>query len=514
MPPTEDQGYFSFSPLAVEHPERDMCSGTGDASSDSGYDENRSRLSLHPPRDSLPPPPRIRSASASSLGRALRTHSAQSSRSILLYPGQTTTALLPHSCSCSRPHLLLGDRRSRSAIDFSLPVPEPRPVADPLRVSRTQAYLGDKGHSTSCPNTGIPKDRDGERYHSVALSKLEAELDHYYQGDCCHTCPAHSVRPSNCSKRPSFLSIDTSHIHQSSTSSPLETSKTRRFATPRTPKFVQHALDHLKDHNPLRTRVAQLVVPTHVHLPTPILPIIHLLLIIAHLVLSALIPYLLVKWFIQPLVLWVIALVTIALEGFYLVPGIVLESIALLRRRPIESAWLQSGINLFIMILALAPHSVTVFLLFTATQVPECPSAILYKPPEFANFETHLRWSTCAVLPRVTIMGLVNLVVLLCEIIVTGFAVGLDYRIQRKEERRHARILAKESTLHVKAVSNMKDMKFRRRRTWWRETPEERATKTTKIRQRRWTTGVGRLLWDIEGFVHRRKAKQREARAK
>ncbi|WVF72926.1 hypothetical protein IAT40_007744 [Kwoniella sp. CBS 6097] len=474
--------------------------------------QSRERPSLLPPRNSLPPPPRIRSASTT----GSRTFSAQSSRTILLTPGNVGIA--PHTYTCSHLH----DQRSRSEsrIDFSLPVPVPMPMPISLSTSRINSY----GGMASFPDTASERVR--ERCRSAALNKLEANTDD--PGDYSYSdlsCPCRSLRANN-SNRPSFLSIDTNHarLHQSpsSTSSPLETRKSQtgrgRFKTPRTPRFVQHALDHLnlKDHkhNPLQSRFAQMVVPTHVHLPTPILPIIHLLLIIAHLILSALIPYLLVKWFIQPLVLWVIAVVTIALECFYLVPGIVLELIGLLRRKPIESAWLQSGINLVIMILALAPHSLTVFLLFTANQVPECPSVILYKEPKVANFETHLRWSTCAVLPKVTMMGLVNLVVLLCEIIVTSFAVGLDYRIQRKEERRHSKMFARESTSNMRLDEKEVEQKKKRRRTWWRETPEDRARAIAKIRRRRWTTGVGRLLWDIEGFVHRRKAKQREERAK
>ncbi|OCF38054.1 hypothetical protein I316_00278 [Kwoniella heveanensis BCC8398] len=482
-------------------------------------ERSRRRPSLLPPRNSLPPPPRIRSASSSAPNTARdlgsRALSAQSSRSILLSPGQSTAATA-HTCTCSHPHRHSHRSKSESRIDFSLPLSPPLPV--PVLADRPSSYMYAGSDASPGAATVIAR----ERHRSAALSKLEANANDHTMTHDDMTCPHRPRLAASTSVRPSFLSIDTSHVHHllrkdghsSSSSSPLETSKTSRFKTPRTPKFVQHTINHLtlKDHNPLRTRFAQMAVPTHVHLPTPILPIIHLLLIIAHLVLSALIPYMLVKWFVQPLVLWVIAVVTIALECFYLVPGTVLEFIGLLRRRPIESAWLQSGVNLVIMILALAPHSLTVFLLFTANQVPECPSAILYKPPKVANFETHLRWSTCSVLPRVTMMGLVNLVVLLCEIIVTSFAVGLDYRIQRKEERRHSKILARESTADMQLDD--KEVKKKRRRTWWRETPEERANNSVKIRRRRWTTGVGRLLWDIEGFVHRRKAKQREERAK
>nr|XP_019044037.1 hypothetical protein I302_07317 [Kwoniella bestiolae CBS 10118]OCF22967.1 hypothetical protein I302_07317 [Kwoniella bestiolae CBS 10118] len=276
--------------------------------------------------------------------------------------------------------------------------------------------------------------------------------------------------------------------------------------TPRTPKqFIQ---DHFTLKTPkvpftARTLPIPVPIPTHINLPTPIMPVIHLLLVVSHLVLSAILPYLLFKNFIQPLVLWIITTVTVVLQCVYLLPGIFLELIGILRRRPIDSAWLQSGLHLVIMILSLAPHGAAVFLLIIANQVPECPSALIYRPPDLPNFESHLRWSACEQLPKVTMIAMVNLVVVCCEIITTSVAVAVDYRIQRKEEKRQS--------LDLGHTTGEKAGKMRRRKTWWREKDDEGSRR--KVRWRRWTTGVGRLLWDIEGWVHRRKAQREEEKS-
>ncbi|WVR07573.1 hypothetical protein IAU60_004615 [Kwoniella sp. DSM 27419] len=270
------------------------------------------------------------------------------------------------------------------------------------------------------------------------------------------------------------------------------------------------------------------------------MPIVHLILITTHLILSTIVPYLLIKWFVQPLVLWIICAATLCLELVYLVPGIIIELIGLIRRRPVGSAWLQAGNNLVIMILALLPHSLTAFLLLTATQVPSCPSALFYTPPKFATFESYLRWSTCAALPTITVLSMVNLVTVLLQVIVTATAIGIDCRIQKKRERERERVrlsvvtagtapASLRGTLSDRAESGVKSyrpklLKKRRRLSEWRESTETPPALSTPIARiapwpnaqteplglwatsqprRRWTTGVGRLLWDIEGYVRR-----------
>ncbi|WRT70132.1 uncharacterized protein IL334_007126 [Kwoniella shivajii] len=262
--------------------------------------------------------------------------------------------------------------------------------------------------------------------------------------------------------------------------------------TPRTPaQFIQDRLSSLPN-----------VIPTHRHLPTPIMPVIHLMLITAHLILNAMIPYLLVQNFIQPLVLWIITVVTALLESVYLLPGIFLEVIGLFRRKPIDSAWLQTGVHLVIMVLSVAPHAATVFLLIVANQVPACPSALIYKEPGVPNFESHLRWSACEALPKVTMISMVNLVVVGCEIVVSSVAIAMDYRIQKKEDRRRSKITDE-------LEDSEKEKRRKRRRTWWREKEQ----KTKKKARRRWTVGVGKLLWGIEGHIHRAKDRKAEQKA-
>ncbi|WWC64475.1 uncharacterized protein I303_107085 [Kwoniella dejecticola CBS 10117] len=277
--------------------------------------------------------------------------------------------------------------------------------------------------------------------------------------------------------------------------------------TPRTPKrFIQDHITIKTPRLPVPLTAARIPIPvpipTHVNLPTPVMPVIHLLLIVAHLILSALIPFLLFKNFIQPLVLWIITTVTVVLQCVYLLPGIVLEAIGLLRRRPIHTAWLQSGLHIVIMVLSLIPHGATVFLLIVSDQIPECPSALIYRPPALPNFESHLRWSTCKQLPKVTLVALVNVIIVSVEIIVAGMAVTIDYRIQRQEERRHSVDVLEEIA---------KARKRRRRKTWWKDDPNDEIYH--KMRRRRWTAGTGKLLWDIEGYIHRKKAKESEEKA-
>jgi hypothetical protein len=71
------------------------------------------------------------------------------------------------------------------------------------------------------------------------------------------------------------------------------------------------------------------------HIRRPILPAIHLLLIITHLILIVLTPYFLVKYIIQPLVLWLILGVMVVMSALYFLPGICLELVGLVRGRPV-----------------------------------------------------------------------------------------------------------------------------------------------------------------------------------
>ncbi|WWC72111.1 uncharacterized protein I206_106071 [Kwoniella pini CBS 10737] len=276
------------------------------------------------------------------------------------------------------------------------------------------------------------------------------------------------------------------------------------------PKKTKTPMNFIQDHMSVKTPKLPIPltatkipipipIPTHINLPTPIMPLIHLSLLVIHLIFSALVPFLLFKNMIQPLVLWIITTVTVVLQCVYLLPGIFLEAIGLLRRRPIVTAWLQSGLHIVIMILSLIPHSATVFLLIKSDQIPSCSSVLFYKPPEIPNFESHLRWSTCKELPKVTRIALVNVVIVCIEIIVASVAVSVDYKIQRIEEKRHSVDLLAEIA---------KVRKKRRRKTWWKERPDD--TVYGKIRRRRWTVGTGKLLWDIEGYIQRKKAKQTE----
>lgn len=70
------------------------------------------------------------------------------------------------------------------------------------------------------------------------------------------------------------------------------------------------------------------------HIHRPILPIIHLFLVATHLALASIVPYFLVKYLIQPLVLWIIVVVCLLLQVLYLLPGTILEIVALIRGRP------------------------------------------------------------------------------------------------------------------------------------------------------------------------------------
>ncbi|WWC91806.1 uncharacterized protein L201_006753 [Kwoniella dendrophila CBS 6074] len=302
--------------------------------------------------------------------------------------------------------------------------------------------------------------------------------------------------------------------------------------TPKTPKqFIQ---DHIRAAKiPLTSTSSKfnISIPTHIDLPTPIMPIIHLLLLASHLVLSALIPYLLVKHFIQPLVLWIITLVTVILQCIYLLPEIVLELIGLIRCRPVESAWLQSGLHLVIMILSLVPHAATLMLLVVADQVPKCPSSFIYKPLDVPNFENHLRWSACHILPKVSLISMINLVILMFEIISTISIIGIDYRLQKKEEDYQSNLIQERNDMNYDHSTTNKKIAARNRKYWWKIKSSTNNTNDDdddddddgevgsqikhkqRISRRRWTTGTGKLLWDIEGYVNRKRARNAEAKA-
>ncbi|WWD19714.1 hypothetical protein CI109_104178 [Kwoniella shandongensis] len=245
---------------------------------------------------------------------------------------------------------------------------------------------------------------------------------------------------------------------------------------------------------------AQHMPMPHLHLSTPILPIVHLLLLLTHLVLSILLPYTLVTNIIQPLVLWVILCATLVLESIYLLPVIVLETIGLIRRRPVESAWLQAGIHLTLTITSIVPQLLAVGLLLSANQIPSCPSILFYQQPTVPNFESYLRWSSCAVLPKVTVMGMMNVVVLLCEVVLTGGAVGVDYGIQKREAK--DRIEKVHTALEGISVTEKK--------------VEEDLIQPLELEDmgvrpgRRWMIGVGRLLWGIEGAIYHQRKIDRE----
>nr|XP_019001330.1 uncharacterized protein I203_06035 [Kwoniella mangroviensis CBS 8507]OCF64791.1 hypothetical protein I203_06035 [Kwoniella mangroviensis CBS 8507] len=139
----------------------------------------------------------------------------------------------------------------------------------------------------------------------------------------------------------------------------------KRMKTPKTPKkFIQ---DHFTLKTPrmpvpftAKSLPIPVPIPTHINLPTPIMPIIHLLLVISHLVLSALLPHLLFKNFIQPLVF-----ISLVVYGFGFSRSVPVYA------RGRDSAWLQSGLHLVMMILSLAPHAASVFLMSKIIR-PQC----------------------------------------------------------------------------------------------------------------------------------------------
>ena len=80
-------------------------------------------------------------------------------------------------------------------------------------------------------------------------------------------------------------------------------------------------------------------LPLAPHLPKthkqPILPIIRLMILCFHLAILTSIPCLMVKYIIQPLVLWLILIVALVLQLVYLLPEIILEFIGIARGRPV-----------------------------------------------------------------------------------------------------------------------------------------------------------------------------------
>ncbi|ORY35774.1 hypothetical protein BCR39DRAFT_32459 [Naematelia encephala] len=204
----------------------------------------------------------------------------------------------------------------------------------------------------------------------------------------------------------------------------------------------------------------------------PVLPIIHLVILTTHLSLSILIPVLLINHLIQPLVLWPITLVALLLESIYLLPVVVLEVISIMRRRPLDSAWLQAGLHITIMFIALIPIITSIVLLSISTQIPSCPSLFKYKDPGIPQWSVYLQYTACQGLPKVLICAIVNALLVVMDILLSASTIQLDYK-----QRRRCAVVRKSTVRHCVGGVRVR---------------------------RRWTTGIGELLWSIEREMSRR----------
>ncbi|KAL7419168.1 hypothetical protein Q5752_006004 [Cryptotrichosporon argae] len=197
-------------------------------------------------------------------------------------------------------------------------------------------------------------------------------------------------------------------------------------------------------------------VPAWAALRRPYLPALYLLLRLAQLVLSFALPALLVAHFIEPIVLWLLLVVAALLHATYAAPVLVLEGIGLARGQPVSSAWLQAGLHLTLAALALIPHILALALLCSAHQLPACPSLLAYAPPSAPDWASYTSSSACRYLPAAVCVAATNVGLGLLDLALTAGVIVLD-----------------------PARGNG---------------------------PKRWTTGVGQLLWELEATWGQRQA--------
>jgi hypothetical protein len=150
---------------------------------------------------------------------------------------------------------------------------------------------------------------------------------------------------------------------------------------------------------------------------------------------------------------------------------------------------------------------VALALLFLANQVPACPSALYFAPSTTPNFSAYSQSSACEALPRVVFVVFTNIVVLACEVVLTGTVIGLDHRLRKKEAERQPRLedrgdrkVEQEAYTELDKVAEVEGKS---------ETvgSDRYVSEQMKLR-RRWRTGVGQLLWEIEGVLATRKLRE------
>jgi hypothetical protein len=144
---------------------------------------------------------------------------------------------------------------------------------------------------------------------------------------------------------------------------------------------------------------------------------------------------------------------------------------------------------------AVAPQltQVTAALLSTATQIPACPP--LFKPPQPDSLAFALQtlpgrivaknYPTCQIRDTVVILSIANLLLWSFSIALTAFAVGRDYRYQQKWYKHLLESVVdpdRPQSRRVKTARYLKDKRIGEPR-------------------RRWMTGTGQLLSEIEGAM-------------
>ncbi|EIW67171.1 hypothetical protein TREMEDRAFT_64411 [Tremella mesenterica DSM 1558] len=184
-----------------------------------------------------------------------------------------------------------------------------------------------------------------------------------------------------------------------------------------------------------RRRIYQRRIPTNgstKRIRFPSLPILHLLLLLCHLLISVWLPYTLVKNLIMPLILWLLWAVSLVLELVYLAPMMILEVWGLVRGRPVNSAWLQVGLHLVLISLFLVPQFLALLLLLISTQLPNCsPSSPTYSTIKtIPNFPTIHNSTACENLPLAVRLVIGNLVILLLILVVIIGSILFDRKIR------------------------------------------------------------------------------------
>lgn len=150
-----------------------------------------------------------------------------------------------------------------------------------------------------------------------------------------------------------------------------------------------------------------------------------------------------------------------------------------------------------------ADSAVAIGLLSVSEQMLACASIWSYTPPAFPTFLAALPGSPCQGLPKALKVAFVYAAVIFTDLVLSITAIDLDYKLRRRVQRAQVR-RAEASGMAVEVFDDLSSVAVSTSVHFASDSPkhksEDEGGVAVRVRRarRRWTTGVGELLGEVE----------------